>query len=306
MLGNKKTEPTRRHSHSNPSESDYSFRRSRTIVGSAHSGVRAASEAHGQLKSTRLQEHELRKRRRKLSVFLLFSLAVVSGLGYLLSEYTNGVSEVRIKNLVSAGTEYKVAYKGLAEQYLAEYPFERFRFALNTERFSKYMQDRRSEIASSEITRPTDGIGVSDLEVDIRKPIAQWRINSKPYYVASDGVVFENNLYEEPVVSVIDQSSIGSDDPNFISLKLLRFIGRVVTLVEKDTGYVVESVTLPSGTIRQVDLKIQGRPYTIKAHTERDPVQQATDIVNTIKYVTSKGITPQYLDVRIAGKAYYR
>jgi hypothetical protein len=39
---------------------------------------------------------------------------------------------------------------------------------------------------------------------------------------------------------------------------------------------------------------------------DRDPAGQAADIVSAVRYVQQKQINPEYLDVRVASKAFYR
>ena len=71
-----------------------------------------------------------------------------------------------------------------------------------------------------------------------------------------------------------------------------------------DKGAVTD-IIIPAST-RQVDLKLQGRGYPFKTHTDRDPLQQAEDIINTIKWLDDKKLTPEYVDVRVEGKAYFK
>ncbi|HEU5121946.1 MAG TPA: hypothetical protein VFT59_03800, partial [Candidatus Saccharimonadales bacterium] len=79
------TREDRRSEQATPDDLDqrYNFRRNRTLTGSSSSQVASVNEGNAQLKSPRVQAHELMKRRRRLGG--LFGIALLSGLGiYLL------------------------------------------------------------------------------------------------------------------------------------------------------------------------------------------------------------------------------
>ena len=62
----------------------YAFRRNRTLTGSLLSDVASPSEHSADLKSPRVQAHNLRHHRRKLTLRLIMILACVAGLGWVL------------------------------------------------------------------------------------------------------------------------------------------------------------------------------------------------------------------------------
>ena len=66
----------------------YTFRRGRTLTGSASSHVRTAGEFQADLKSSRVQIHELRRKRRRIGSVLVGTLSIVALLFALLSQFT--------------------------------------------------------------------------------------------------------------------------------------------------------------------------------------------------------------------------
>ena len=196
-------------------------------------------------------------------------------------------------------------YQDLTKRYLAERPFERFEFALNEDTFSQFISTHAPEVSEASLATG-DGLGSGQLSLRLREPVASWTIKGQQYFVDADGLAFTANYFTVPAVVVTDKSGINADAGVIASTKLLRFIGRVVTIINQAGLTPVEAVTLPAGSTREVDFKLKDKDYLIKAHLDRDPAGQATDIINAVRYVDSKGIAPKYLDVRVSSKAYYR
>ena len=287
-------------------DQSYAFRRSRTITGSAATSVRAAGEDRGQLRSPRLHEHSLRKHRRKLSLYLLATVLASGALWYVIASYVGNTIAVGTYTTQPVSRPLDAAkYQDLTKRYLAERPFERFEFALNEESFSRFMSAHAPEISEASLATG-DKIGSGQLSLRLREPVASWTIRGQQYFVDTDGLAFTTNYFAVPAVVVSDKSGINADAGVVASTKLLRFIGRVVTLVNQAGISSVEAVTLPAGSTREVDFKLKDHDYLIKAHLDRDPAGQATDIVNAVRYVDGKGIVPKYLDLRVSSKAYYR
>jgi hypothetical protein len=288
------------------SEQSFAFRRSRTITGSAATSVRAAGESRGQLKSPRLHEHSLRKHRRRLSFYLLLSLVACGALWYVISSYIGGSVAVGTQSVQTTRTRLDTKrYQSLVAKYLSDRPFERFQFALNEEAFTQYMAAQAPEVAGARLGKG-EGLGSSELALKLREPVVAWTIRNQQYFVDAEGMAFTVNYFGVPTVVVSDRSGISADAGVVASNKLLRFIGRVITLVNKSGISPVERVELPANSTREIDFKLSGKNYIIKAHLDRDPAGQAADIVSAVRYVDSKGISPAYLDVRVSSKAYYR
>lgn len=301
----RRQEPVRRSAEPDSTQS-YAFRRSRTITGSAAASVRAAGEERGQLRSPRLHEHSLRKHRRKLSVYFLAVIAASGLLWYVISSYVTTVSVATNTTQPTRLAPDSARYQQLVETYFRNHPFEQFRFSLNEAGFERYLKSEAPELSSAQLTDGSGGIGSASLVVGLREPVVAWTIKNQQYFVDADGVAYTTNYFAVPSVVVTDKSGVSADAGVVASGKLLRFIGRVITLVNDSGVAQVEAVELPTNSTRQVDFRLTGKPYPIKAHLDRDPAGQAADIVSAVRYVESKAIQPEYLDVRVAAKAYYR
>lgn len=288
-------------------DSSYAFRRSRTITGSVTDSVRAAGEDRGQLRSPRLHEHSLRRHRRKLFAYLFLVLVACGGLWYVISSYLGGQVSVGTSSTQAVSGELDAdTYQSLVRRYFNEHPFEQFSFSLNEAAFSNFMAAHASEVESAVLAK-SNGFGAAALSLSLREPVVTWTIKSKQYFVDDSGEAFTRNYFATPSVAVVDKSGVNAELGAVTSGKLLHFIARAITLVNKDNvASPVVGVELPAGSTREVDFKLQGKDYIIKGNLDRDPAGQAADITNAVRYVDSKGINPAYLDVRVAAKAYYR
>lgn len=302
-LFRRKKEAPIRQPHIKDQNESYSFRRSRTLTGSSANSVRVVGESRAQIKSPRIHAHELRQHRRKLLLYLVAVLMVV-GLGWaLLIQFTGSIDKVIVTPAhPSVPTEQ---YKRLLNDYFADRPFERFRFALQPEQLRDYLAVKAPEVE----TLRFDGaqqIGASDVLVTFRQPIVVWEIARQKYYVDADGRAFTHNYYNEPTVVVKDESGIDPSEGAIASTRFLHFLGRVIALMNQSNVATVNSVIIPPNTTREVDLKLTGRDYVIKTLLDRDPAEQVSDILNALRYIDAKGIKPQYIDVRISGRATYK
>lgn len=296
-----------RHPSGSDDEQSLAFRRSRTITGSAASSVRSAGENRGQLRSPRLHEHSLRKHRRRLFAYLIILLTLCGALWYVVTSYISG-SALQVAHTTKQTPRIALdtgRYQRLVNKYLADRPFEHFSFALNHETFAQYMRDNAPEIKDATLDRGGD-LGGGVLGVELREPVVAWTIKKQQYYVDAEGSAFTVNYFAAPTVIVSDKSGISAEAGVVASEKLLRFIGRVITLVNQSGVARVERVELPALSTREVDFKLVDRAYIVKAHLDRDPAGQAADIINAVRYVENKGIAPSYLDVRVSSRAYYR
>jgi cell division septal protein FtsQ len=298
----KKKEPVRT-PRVDADQQGYVFRRSRTLTGTTSNKVAPSAESRSQLKTTRLQAHELRQFRAKILRVLGVVLLCIGVLAYLLVTY---ISHVGITYTQKGGTPPTATYQQDIEKYFAGHPLERFGFSLNTRQLASDLQAAHPELLSVDIDKDWYGGNVHFI-LQFRKPLLVWQAAGHRFYVDSQGTAFEYDHFSGKYVAVSDQSGISPSDSGgaVASNRFINFLGKMVGAVNAGGKGNVTDIIIPAST-REVDLKLQGRGYLVKTHTERDPLQQAEDIVNALKWFDQKKITPQYVDVRVAGKAYYK
>jgi len=287
-------------------QDEISFRRSRTLTGSKSADVGAANERKAELKSDRLKKHELRGRRRALFVGLLLLLCVIAALYYLISQY---IGTIRVTQLLPVqaviNSPSQQQYQTGIIKYLQSHPGERFRFSLNNTKLSEAINKEFPEV--ERIDSDGGSFGYGNFTVTLRQPVASWKLAEKQYFVDAHGEAFEKNYLNTPDVNVIDNSGASLSKGNAIASQgFLRFLGRLVALVDESGLGRVTEATLPPNTTREVDIRIEGRGYFVKTHTDRDPASEVEDLKRVAKYLEDRKITPQYIDIRVEGRAFYK
>jgi hypothetical protein len=302
-LFKRKKEVPIRQPHITGQNESYAFRRSHTLTGSSADTVKTVGESRAQIKSPRIRAHELRQHRRRLVLYLIGVIAVLSAGWLLIGEFTGTIANVVSKPATPrVDTKY---YSQLLNEYFAAYPLERFRFAVQPAHLNGFLETKAPEIASAEFSSSNE-VGKSDLTATFRQPLVAWEIGRQKYYVDAEGHAFQKNYYDEPSIVVTDQSGIDPNSGAIASNRFLHFLGRVVALLNQSGAVSVSGVVIPPNTTREVDLKLAGKPYIVKTQLDRDPAEQVSDIVNVVKYLDAKNLKPKYVDVRVGGRAFYQ
>ncbi len=253
--------------------------------------------------SSRIKVHHLSIKRRKLSFILLISLICIAVLVFIIVNLTASISiSISSADLIKGVDNTR--YTNLIQDYLDINPLGRVRFLLNETGLNDYMTSKAVEIKSV-AQHNSVGLGITDFEIDMRKPVASWNINGKIYYVDEDGIAFEINYYSDPAVKIVDNSgaSIEAGQAN-ISKRFLGFVGKVVSLCEK-SGYSVTEAILPENTTRQLNIKLKDKSVLVKMTIDRSAEEQVSDMDRAVEHFRLSGKAPQYIDVRVDNKVFF-
>ncbi|MCL2037598.1 hypothetical protein FWG95_01175 [Candidatus Saccharibacteria bacterium] len=264
------------------------------------------STFHGETRGERTErqrDRDRQLRKRKLGIFFI-SVGVVLGLVMMIMTQFSGRLTTVTSNAPSMNSESAETYKGLVEEYLTNYPFERFSFVRRDKAFSEFVIEKAPEILKIKVS--SSGIASSKLELEFRSSVAMWTNGAMTSYVDASGVVFERNHFAEPSVTIADNSGLAPIDGVAASARFLSFVGQVTAEIAKANGGTVDRVVIPRGAVRFVEFYLAGRPYPFKAQIDRDPVSQAADIMATARYLDEHGIVPNYVDVRVVGKGFWK
>jgi hypothetical protein len=104
----------------------------------------------------------------------------------------------------------------------------------------------------------------------------------------------------DPTVEIVDENRVAE-----LSVRTRNFIG----MIERDLAdleLILERVILPLGKIREIHLYIEGRVEYYKVVIDRGSAVQAEDIERMIRHLDREEIQPGYVDVRVAGRAYFK
>lgn len=300
MFSRKKTDvPSRRRTDATqpPSlDTGAQFRRNRTL-----SGVRR--DPMDPSNSPRSQVHHLTNQRRKVGGIFLIVLAVIIFLTLIITQLTAKV--IISGSTLSLTSPIEVSkYEKVINDYLGVNPAGRFRFILNENELSDYAASITPEVKHIKQNGATNIVETRFI-MTFRKPIAGWQINGRQYYVDNEGIVFQKNYYDTPTVQIVDESGISPEQGSAVaSARLLSFVGRVVALAG-ESGYTVTEAILPSGTTRQLEIRLKDVTPLVKLSIDRGAGEQVEDTVRALRYLSSRGQNPQYVDVRVSGRAVY-
>lgn len=279
----------------------YTFRRNQTLTGSASPRVVTANDMSAQIRSPRAHAHELARRRQYVGSILFVTLLGCVLLGFLIMQFTASVT-VRSSELTM---QLDDRYSRDIEDYFNRQPIERLRFLLREDRLLAYLQSVAPEVAKVDVEGSV-GYGNTAFALTMREPIVAWNINNNRQYVDTSGTAFTRNYYADPKVQVVDESGIQiSGGETVASNRFLGFIGRVVGLA-KSSGYTVTDVILPRGMTREVDIKLEGVGYPIRFSVDRPAGEQIEDMDRALTWLTANSQNPEYLDVRVSRRSYYK
>lgn len=300
--------PRRRRDESMPTASESnttptSFRRNRTLVGSRSPQISSGNELNAELVSPRAAVHHLTRRRRRimrrLGLLIGLSVIVYLFLGQLVADVI-----VSANNGLRLSTSLEQSYRESAQSYYGAHPTERFYPSLNQRALNEFFTTRHPELAEASLSL-TGGIGDGTLQVQLREPIAKWIIDGRTQFVDSSGAVFAINMYSEPSLTIVDENATVTKEKLVTSNRFLSFVGKTVGDL-KTRGLTVTKATIPLLTTRQLNLTIKGVSYEFRLSVDRSIGEQAEDVARIVKYLRKEGIQPDYVDIRVKGKAFYR
>lgn len=297
----RKKQPSRSRAYDDAKDVDQatSFRRNRTINAVRQQPI---SETEP---SPREKAHSLARRRRKIGIILLTIIVIGSVLSWLLSQFTATVA-INVSDKTSMIHPVKTeTYASAIQDYLDMHPFERLRFVLNQNELSQYVSGKLPEVATIEQIGRSN-IGETNFQISMRVPVAGWLINSQQYYVDGAGEAFALNYFNEPTVTITDNSGVSLESGQAVaSSRFLGFVGRVVALAE-ERGYTVTEAIIPYNTTRQLDIKLEGQAPLVRLSIDRGAGEQMEDMARSLNYLSASGQAPEYIDVRVKNKTFYK
>ncbi len=202
-------------------------------------------------------------------------------------------------------------YQAAAEKLISGSFLNRNKLTINVTSIANSMQKEFPELAAVSVTFSFSG-HQAQLDITPAQPILLLNNGNATYAVGSDGTVIgaatlttlpslDNlglPLVNDTVASVKKGSQIlSTSDVSFIQYVADEFKAQHVAL---------ETMSLPVAT-RELDVTPAGQSYYIKFNLQTAPKEQVGSYLAVEQYLTQNKITPsQYVDVRIAGRAYYK
>ena len=270
-----------------------SYRRNRTLNSRQTISPLEASE--------RLEAHELVKKRRSVARRLFMTAVGLAIIVFLLFQLTIDIS-IQTPDMKSSNSSNK--YVAALNEYYSAHPAERFRFFLNNNDLKQFFLQKAPEVKNIRIEG--DFLARSAVKLTFRQPVAQWSSGGKVYFVDDGGVTFEQNYFDAPAVAVRDESGLPTrGGQEVINRQFLSFLGQAVSAFSQHNIKVSE-VILPASTVRQVWFKVEGRVTQVRMTVDRAAQSQVKQAVITLEYLGKAGNTPEYIDVRVDQRSFYK
>lgn len=127
--------------------------------------------------------------------------------------------------------------------------------------------------------------------VVITMEVMSWMVNRKKIEAAK--------YVPQPTIEIIDESKQG------ITNKIREYVGQL-EIDFADIGLSLDRAVVPIGKNREVDVYLNGYDYYIKLSVDRGTAVSAEDAKRMISYLTEHDLHPQYVDVRVKGKGYFK
>lgn len=147
------------------------------------------------------------------------------------------------------------------------------------------------------------------IHLTISEPTFIYSSNNVSYILDADGVIVGTQAGLASIKNlptVIDQSNIAFKvGDKVISSDSVYFINQVIAQAKK-AKVPIASVVLPA-IAQEIQLRTIDRPYYVKFYFGNDVLVQTGQWLASRHEFDTKGITPsEYLDVRVAGKIFYK
>ena len=245
----------------------------------------------------------------RIPAILLF-LLIVTSLCYLL--YLN--NNVNIKAISTNHKNFIVntdTYKQAAMRYLSNSIANNTKVTINNTGLSEYMLLRFPELSSAISGSPFFGHSPT-LTITEAKPSSIITDKNKNFFL------LKNNGVAMTVVSSADSKNFTNSMPfiinSFSKINInkqalsnsdLAFILYVYDELEAQSIKTLNYTLVPNS--RELDVKPAAQLYTIKFNLEEDAKVQTGSYLALRGYLQTNKITvPQYIDVRVLGRAYYK
>ncbi len=265
------------------------FRRGKTI------------SRHQKEHSERSENQKLVIRRRKLGAFFMILAIFISLISIFLFQFISKVSVVSNESKSQNLSKYEKS----VEEYLNINPSERILSNLNKNALLESLQKDYPEVLSISDIK-FNGLTSYKIYLDFRKPVASWLVDGKEFFVDSEGISFSVNNFEKPLLNIIDDSgAVVSKGKNVASSSFFSFIGKLVSAANKQ-GLEVSKIRIPPLSLRQVEVSVNGVGYFARMSTADSAEGQVINFKKAIEYFRTHRISPNYIDLRIEGKGYYK
>lgn len=211
--------------------------------------------------------------------------------------------------LVIGGGQYRAAadYQRVVDSYISSV-FDRTKLTFDSDSIVNALKHDFPEVDSATVELPI--VGRSPVvRLDVSSPAAVLETDSDKFVMSSAGLIIDKTTNLLPIKGlpiVRNESGVNLGSGSVILSGLQVDFIRAISAQARRANINIDYFTLPT-TARELDMHVKKQGYRVKLDLSRDPLEQMGSYIAASKYLNSRHISiSQYIDVRVAGKIYYR
>lgn len=239
------------------------------------------------------------RRRPLFWVATIVAVAVIIQLTFLGS----GSRLAVIGSGADAGT-VTAAYKATVDRLLAKSVLNRSKITIDTRGVAAELMRLHPEIESAVITLPLLG-GQPTVHIAVSEPVFVVQEGSNRYVLSDSGYITRvataksdhTLVYEETIGAV----AVGRQ---LLPRSTVQFM-KTVQYQFGQTDHKIAAYVLPAQKAYEIDVRLEGKPYSVRFNLQEDPLRQSGAAIATIDQLGDV-IPAAYLDVRVPGRVYYK
>lgn len=212
------------------------------------------------------------------------------------------IREVRVEGNQYVTTQ---AIQKLADASFERHPFSRSTLTLNFANLSTELATADQRLKEVVIARSWPSAVV--IKVVERQPSLGWKSGAQTYVLDPEGVAVAYQTDTSLKLPVVEDSTnlpikIGD---HVVPTRFVRFVADLINTMPKSSGLQITGMRVPDTTS---ELYVTtSRKFFIKFDTTREASEQIGDLKLVLDTLAKQKKTPgEYIDLRIAGKAYYK
>jgi len=237
-----------------------------------------------------------------MTAVILFCLIYVTGL--------NSNVKLRTANEQQIGLNSRSEYEDSIAKMLEGSIANKSKLLIDTDKIASAISAKYPELGNVSIIMPLIGRRLV-VKADPSPPGAILATNGDKYILDENGRIIANaggqkSSVVEGLPIIIDESKLSLKLGNYALSRDAIWFVQDIAFQLKNKKLSVQNMTLPADT-NELRIKLQDSKYYIKFDLNGDSRVQAGTFIALNKKLSADNIVPdEYVDVRVAGKAYYK
>lgn len=226
-------------------------------------------------------------------------LGIVVGIVFIMAMGSTLISSVKIAGTTNLSSK---EVERLVRSSISRNPWYASYFTVGGLKLNRILPEQEPRIKSATVKKTFPStITVTVVE---RQPGVVWVSAGENWEVDIEGIIIGAAGSNKPMATVIDTANIPVKPGDRVApSRFIKFTEGISEQLSSKTGLTIENFQVPEST-SEVYVKTN-KGYLIKFDTTRPAVDQLNDLALVLKNLNGK-VPGQYIDLRVAGRAYYQ